>query len=162
LLSRLTHLLATGLHWLGAFVALPLLVVLIGLDVVLRYVFGAPLGWGQEVDSLLLLFVFVLGLPQCAVAGSHIRMDLVAGRLRPMGKRVATVAAQLCALLFAVPLAWRSAHDVPGMYRRGEGAELIDIPYWPIALVLCICAVFLCLHALGRIAAALRGAEDAG
>jgi len=161
MLARLMEVLATGLHWLGAFVALPLLVTLIAMDVFLRYVIGAPLGWGHEVNSLLLLFVFVLGLPHCATTNAHIRMDLVQRRLGRRGKRFTVVVAQICALLFAAPLAWRSALDVPGMFRRGEGAELIDIPYWPLALLVCICAVFLCLHAIGKVITAIRGVEDA-
>ncbi len=55
--------------------------LLVTADVVLRYVFNAPLSWGLEVSSHLLLLFFLLGLAQSFRAGDHISMELVAAHI---------------------------------------------------------------------------------
>ncbi len=138
--------LSRSVHWLGIFVAMPLLIGLVGLDVFLRYVLRAPLPWGNEVGSLLLLVVFLACLPYCTHLGGHVRMDLFYGRYGERAKRRAEAVSALCGLLFAAPLAYGSFAASARMYRLGAGADLIDLPYWPFAALLGLSATFICLQ----------------
>ena len=73
---RLAERLSNLLHGAGSLVGIPLLITLVSVDVVLRYVFNAPLLWGNEIGALLLLLVFFASLPHCTNHGGHIRMEL--------------------------------------------------------------------------------------
>ncbi len=139
-------------HKIGIYVAMPTLITLVGFDVFLRYGLNAPLPWGNEVGSLLLLIVFLAGLPYCTQSGGHVRMDLFYGRYGPRAKRHADAVSGLCGLVFAGTLAYQSFASAGRMYRRGDGADMIDLPFWPFAVIMAVSATFLCLQFLLRIA----------
>ena len=61
---------------LGIYVFQPALVILVTLDVVLRYVFDAPLQWARDVSGLFLLMAICAALPHAWDRSYHIRMDL--------------------------------------------------------------------------------------
>lgn len=150
-------------HWLGIYAALPALIGLIGIDVFLRYVVRAPLPWGNEVGSLLLLVVFVASLPYCTRIGGHVRMDLFYGRYGPRARRRADAVSALCGMIFAGALAYQSFAATVRMYQLGSGAYLIDLPYWPFAALLGLSATFLCLQfgiAIARVAVPVRGEAE--
>lgn len=59
------------LDTIGSFLVLPALALLVTADVILRYGFNAPLSWGLEASSHLLLLFFLLGLVQSFRVGDH-------------------------------------------------------------------------------------------
>lgn len=148
--------LSRSVHRVGIYVAMPALIGLIGIDVFLRYGFRAPLPWGNEVGSLLLLIVFLASLPHCTQLGDHVRMDLLYGHYGPRAKRWADAVSALCGLAFAAPLAYQAFVVSARMYRLGDGAYLVKIPYWPFAALLGLSASFVCLQFGISIARALR------
>ena len=77
-------------HWPVALLkALPVLaaslliaIVLINVaNVMMRYVFGAAIGWAEEVMAFLMVAVVFLSFPAVTLDGNHIRMDLLVDRL---------------------------------------------------------------------------------
>ncbi|MBZ0161673.1 MAG: TRAP transporter small permease [Notoacmeibacter sp.] len=136
---------------LGAYVTLPVLIAMIGVDVFLRYVLRAPLPWGNEVGSLMLLVAFMASLPYCTHLGGHARMDLFYGRYGERAKRLADAVSASCGLVLAAVLAYQSFSEVGRMYRLGSGAYLIELPYWPFAVLMGFSASVLCLQFLAAI-----------
>ena len=135
-------------HAFGAYVTLPVLTGLIGIDVFLRYILSAPLPWGNEVGSLLLLVAFLASLPYCTHIGGHVRMDLFYVRYSARGRRRADTVSAMCGLVLAAVLAYGSFAEAGRMYRLGSGAYLIDLPHWPFAALLGLSASILCLQFL--------------
>jgi TRAP-type C4-dicarboxylate transport system permease small subunit len=145
--------LSRSAHAFGAHVILPILTGLIGVDVFLRYILRAPLPWGNEVGSLLLLAAFLASLPYCTYIDGHVRMDLFYSRYRARAKRRADAVSVLCGLVLAAVLAYGSFAEAARMYRLGTGAYLIDLPHWPFAALLGLSASIMCLQfvlAIGR------------
>lgn len=146
-----------GMHGVSVYVGLPLLTLILTADVFLRYVFNAPLKWGSEVSALLLLVVFFGSLTACTARGEHVRMDMLYTRFGRGGRRATDVLAALCGLLFALPLclqAWRMTLEA---YRLDQGAEMLDLPYWPFTLLMSLCGLALALEFARQGLAALRG-----
>jgi len=54
-----------------------LFVVLTGLQVVMRYVFNAPLTWPEEISSMLLIWLTFLGAAAVARRNVHLRVELL-------------------------------------------------------------------------------------
>jgi len=70
-----------------------IMAVLLGLGVVLRYVFNDPLTWSEEFVVTLFVWSVMLGMPSALRSRMHIRIDALILRLGPVGRRVAGVLA---------------------------------------------------------------------
>ncbi len=152
--------LAVLLHWIGVFGALPLLIGVVFIDVLLRFVFASPLMWGNEVSSLILLVVFFASLPHCTQMHGHVRMELLYRCLGRGGKRVADFVSNAAGFVFAAFLAYQSFFSGLEAWDFEDGAEFIDIPYWPFLGVMSACGLFMALIFAQRSLAALRGTTD--
>lgn len=141
----------------AAYLLLPLMVTVVCVDVIARYVFAAPLQWAQEATTLALLLFFVFALPQTTAVDGHIRVETLYERFSSRARALADLLGSLAGLAFMLALAWRSFGDAPGMARRGEGAEMMNLPYWPLAVLIGVAAGFVCLLLLVRAARAVRG-----
>lgn len=148
---------------IAAFVFLPLIVVVIAADVVGRYFFSHPFQWSQEVATLALLLLFVAAIPFTTASNGHIRTESLYEKYSPRTRAAVDAVGAFCGAVFMGVIAYWQFHEMPGMVERGEGAEFIDIPYWPISLFLALCMLFglvqLGLHMLERAreAIAMRG-----
>jgi TRAP-type C4-dicarboxylate transport system permease small subunit len=80
--------------------------VMVGLGVVLRYVFSAPLTWSEEFIVTLFVWTVMLGIPSAFRAHMHLRIDVLVLRLGPVGRRVMGVVAGLAtAVIVGVSIA---------------------------------------------------------
>ncbi len=147
--SMLTRL-SGWMHRACAFVLLPLMVIVVCADVAARYVFNNPLGWAQDLTTLALLAAFIAAIPICTMQDGHIRVETLYEHFGPRAKAAADLAGNMCGIVFMGLLAYRSLSDVPGMARRGEGPELLDVPYWPIAGFVGLASVFVVVIFLVR------------
>jgi TRAP-type C4-dicarboxylate transport system permease small subunit len=145
-LVRLTSRLSGVLHLLGVYVGIPLLGLLISADVFLRYVVNRPLRWGNEVSALIQLAVLVGSLNLCTEQRGHVRMDALYVRFGRRLKRLTDLVANLCGLVFAAFFTYQSSASVVEMYRFDQGAEMINLPYWPFALFMGLCGVILTMR----------------
>jgi TRAP-type C4-dicarboxylate transport system permease small subunit len=127
---------------IAAFLLLPLIVVVIAIDVVGRYFFSHPYQWSQEVATLALLMLFVAAIPFTTASNGHVRTETLYEKYSPRTRALTDAAGALCGAVFMGVIAYWQLHELPGMYVRGEGAEFIDIPYWPISLFVALCMFF--------------------
>ncbi len=143
------------------------LMLLIGLDVIGRGAFGAPISGVPELVSLSIVAIVFLQVPQALRAGRFTRSDAVLGWLKENRPSVArwlelifdlTAIALLGALLYASwPLfvrAWESNTFVGAV---GD----FTAPVWPVKLIICIGTVMLMLQFVARILHSFSGDEAA-
>lgn len=141
---------------LAAFVFLPLIVGVIAVDVVGRYFFSHPFQWSQEIATLALLMLFVAAIPFTTAANGHVRTESLYENYPPRGRAITDAVGAACGAVFMGIVAWWQLRELPGMVARGEGAEFIDIPYWPISLFVALCMLF------GGVQLVLRAVQRAG
>jgi TRAP-type C4-dicarboxylate transport system permease small subunit len=127
---------------IAAFVFLPLIVVVIAVDVVGRYFFSHPFQWSQEVATLALLLLFVAAIPFTTASNGHVRTETLYERYPPRIRALTDAVGALCGAVFMAVVGYWQFRELPGMRSRGEGAEFIDVPYWPIALFVGLCMLF--------------------
>ncbi len=145
-LVRLTSRLSGFLHMIGVYVGIPALILIISTDVFLRYVVNRPLRWGNEVSALIQLAVLVGSLNLCTEQRGHVRMDALYVRFGPRLKRATDVVANLCGFVFAAFFTFQSFASTLEMYRFNQGAEMINLPYWPFALFMGLCGIILAVR----------------
>lgn len=143
---------------IAAFVFLPLIVLVIAVDVVGRYFFSHPFQWSQEIATLGLLLLFVAAIPFTTATNGHVRTESLYETYSPRTRALTDGAGALCGAVFMGIVAYWQFHELPGMVARGEGAEFINIPYWPISLFVALCMLFGVLQLLLRTVQCLRDA----
>ncbi len=133
-----------------AVVLFALMLGLVLLQILLRYVFNAPLVWTDELAQYLFVWISFMGWTMATRKRIHIGIGVVVDRLPALGRR--TLHALWCALqvAFAVVLL------VVGVRITRANADIamvsIDYAFWPVYLVVPIAALFLVVYALRDLA----------
>jgi len=125
---------------LGLYVTMPALVVLVTLDVGLRYLLNAPLQWGRDANGLLLLITIFCALPHAWDRAHHIRMEVFYIRLSEQRRRLVDVLSSVSGIIIFGFMAVQGARFVPFMMRTGETGEDLEWPLWPFMAFLSLAA----------------------
>jgi len=130
--------------------ALPALMLVVTLDVVLRYVFNAPLAWGRDVNGVLLLMATFSALPHAWDRGYHIRMEVFYSRLHGRAHDLADVATGVSGILFFALMGVQALRFSPYMATTGETGEDLLLPIWPFMAYMGFCSLVLVARLLGN------------
>lgn len=116
----------------GASLCILAIMVVVTLDVVMRYMFRAPLGWVYDLVSLYLMVgAFFLAVSETFRRGGHVAVDLFRNMLRPgVRRRVDAIAAlmMLPVLLAMVVTGWQST--ARALARNETITGVITWPVW--------------------------------
>lgn len=100
-------------------------------DVVLRYVFNAPLSGSYELIQLGMVLVVYCGLAWCGLVGGHVAINFVGPLLDRRSMRgLNALIHGLGAVLLAV-IAWRSGGEAMTYFATGETTNLLKAPMYP-------------------------------
>ncbi len=146
-----------ALHFVSAFLAIPLMIALVVYDVFLRYVVSDPSVWANEVSAVLLILVVFATLPHLTIQREHLGNDMIYLMLGRRGKRVTAGAGYLCGAIFGGVLAFRSFTAMLDAQRYNEGTQNVDFPFWPFYAVMALSAALVVLISLLQIVSALTG-----
>ena len=114
----------------GGIVILAMMLVAV-LDVVLRYLFNAPLSSSYELIQLGMVLVVYCGLAWCGLTGGHIAVNFLGALLdRPRLRWLNALVHCVGAILFLV-IAWRSAGEAVKYFASGETTNMLKAPLYP-------------------------------
>jgi TRAP-type C4-dicarboxylate transport system permease small subunit len=122
---------------LAATLILAALVVLVGVEVVMRYFFGQPTRWVNEFCEYALLWLAFLAGPWVLREEAHVKVEMLTDALSPEWRHrfhVATsvVGAAVCALF-----CWVSAAYVLEVFGTGEFLfKSVQLPKWAVMAVM--------------------------
>lgn len=122
--------------------------LMIGLDVILRLVAGAPIRGVHDMVGLGLLLLFVFALPYSWRGDFHVRMDMLYGQYGPRMKAAIDILTALTAGVFAVLLAYQAAVYVPHVKTMQSSSVTLGILYWPFTLAIMISSALFALSIL--------------
>lgn len=75
------------------------LCVMIGAQIVSRFVFNKPIIWTEEASRWLMIWMAFMSIPVCVKKGIHLKVDLgIDAKLSPMAKMVKNIIFNLLAL----------------------------------------------------------------
>lgn len=135
-----------ALRGLAALV-LALVVALVVWSAIGRYLFEAPGRFIEELTGLLMVALLFLALASPGREG-HMRLGLVADRLRGGARLAFRLAALLIVLLFVVIFAWDAAEQTLFNLQRGIKTELAGFLIWPWTLMMPLGLAILALRAV--------------
>lgn len=148
--DRVSRRLSSALGRFAAFVTLPALMVLVSIDVAMRYVFDSPIRWASDVNGLLLLVTIFSALPDAWDRGYHIRMEILYGKLRGRARILADIGAATAGMAFFIAMGIQAFRFAPYMARTGETGQDLLIPVWPFMAYLGLCAFLLAARLLSN------------
>jgi TRAP-type mannitol/chloroaromatic compound transport system permease small subunit len=104
-----------------AWIAL-VIVVLMAVNVLLRYAFSIGSVWAQELEWHLLAPLILFGMSYTLRHGEHVRVDIVYGRFPERAKRVVDLVSALLTIALSILVIWFSLNYVHQAYVIDEGS----------------------------------------
>ena len=98
------------------------IVVLMAINVILRYLFSYGTVWSQELEWHLLVPLVLFGMSYALRHGDHVRVDIVYGRFSDRTKTMVDLASALLTAAISVIVIWLSLHYVEQAWAIDEGS----------------------------------------
>lgn len=98
------------------------IVVLMSVNVVLRYLFSIGSVWAQELEWHLLVPLILFGCSYAMRHGEHVRVDIIYGRFSERRKSAIDLFSALLLVVIAALFIWYSLHYVQQAYVIDEGS----------------------------------------
>jgi TRAP-type transport system small permease protein len=112
------------------------IVVLISIDVLMRFFFNQPQLFVDEVASFLEILVIFGGLTYTFRTGGHVRVDLLTGRLPRPARAWLRLLSLLIGLAFLGVVIWPTVQSALTAYRYGRVSTVMLYPLWlPMLLI---------------------------
>lgn len=148
---RFTDWLNAKFAWIVAFLVVPMLFIMI-YEVTMRYVFNAASHWAYEIS----LFVFgayvVLGGAYTYLAGGHVNVDIIWGRLSLRGRALLDVSTSGFAFLYLGVLFWVSLDITINSWQIGETTMSHWKPiYYPLRTTLPVACLLFLMQVLAQL-----------
>ncbi|THH42106.1 TRAP transporter small permease subunit [Neolewinella litorea] len=140
-----------------------LLIVLVVVDVLLRWFFSLTAAWVIELEWHLFSLIFLLGIPYALQQDRHVRVDLFYENFQPADKRLVNLIGGILFLLpWAVVLLYFSTLYAYESWVSSEGSPNPNgIPYYfPIKAVVPFAAGLLILQGIAECYRAATGAPQ--
>ena len=104
-------------------------------DVMMRYVFDAPLSWGLPVTGLLLGLTIFSGLVIVSGEDEHITVGLLDRWIVGRGRRIQKIVVYIVSVGSVMFIAERMLSLSIQQYENYNFHEMIDIVNWPFTLI---------------------------
>lgn len=151
------------LDWLEVnFVGAALLMAagLLFVNVILRYVFLAPIGWAEEFSLYTIVWIVFVGGSVAIRTRGHIAIDLLMLILPPQGRRLLLIFVGLVTLVFLAVFFYYSGMHVLRIMSSGQVMPALQAPMWLAYLAMPVGSALMFLRTLQVLANTLR--SDAG
>jgi TRAP-type C4-dicarboxylate transport system permease small subunit len=150
--------------FLASFVFLVLMVGLMAVDPIMRYIFGSPFYWSNEVTTFLMILVVFNGLGVALAKDKHIRVTLIFSRLPGKIQNLLWVAISLVGLFYVTFMGYallRLTLSSIAYKVRTATAEMIVYPWQIMALIgMFVFAAAMVMHTAQRVAIAAGKREE--
>lgn len=159
MISRVTHLLeriSSLFHKIGTIFFLNCIVILVTVEVFLRYVFNSPIWGSKEINGLFLIMVFFLSMTYCWEQGKHVRVEVFYSRLKGRWQAGADMITALCGMVFSGLLAYHYLIDLPYVIQTGESGEELGLPFWPVKIIIALCCTMFFVKMLSHCIISLK------
>ena len=116
-IDRLTDVIGEWTSWVAL-----VIVVLMSVNVVLRYLFSVGSVWSQELEWHLLVPLILFGMSYAQRHGEHVRVDILYAKYSERTKALVDLLSAFLAIALSVIVIWLSIHYVEQAYVIDEGS----------------------------------------
>lgn len=117
------------------------MMVLTFVDVVLRYVFNAPIRGGFEVSETMMAILIFAGLPMVSRKGEHITIDSLVRLAPPRLKQLGAIVVQLGCAAALMGMAWLLWLRAMRFSAAGDVTQTLKLPIAPVVQLMALLTV---------------------
>ena len=126
-----------------------IMMLLIVLDVILRFAFNAPLIFVEEISGYLLVGIVFLGAAYTLQVDGHIHIDIVVRLLSKRAQLIFGAVISVLGLLYLCAVTWHSFGMIMSSYQVGAASWTILVtPLWMPQLLIPIGLMVFCIQAI--------------
>lgn len=122
------------LNYIGAGI-LVIMMVLVTVDVCLRYLFSQPISGAYELVVFMLCVLVFTQLPHTTLVKGHVNVDFVAARLPKRVQSAFSSFVTLISMGLMGLIAWRTLIYANALKSGGQASDVLHIPDYPFVLV---------------------------
>ncbi len=137
------------------------MMLIVTLDVAGRYLLNRPIIGSYEVVEYLMAVSVFVAYATGQIDGSHIRIDILVGKLSPRGRAVADTIAFFLMLLVLLAFVWGDFTQVIQVWNTNQISQVLFIPRWPFQLATAVALVVFCFVVLVDLIDAVAGVVGA-
>lgn len=145
-------------------ICLAAMMFLVCLNVILRYVFGRPLYWGDEVMIYLMILMVFLGFGYMLIENRHVRMTAIMERLSVRTQNIMWVIISLLGIGYFIFLLLAGLYITVDSFQIGFISTITGWPIGPWQVVMCIGLAILLMASvwftINRVRIALGGRSE--
>ena len=124
------------------------MLVLVCLNVILRYAFGQPLYWGDEVMIYLMILLVFLGFGYMLIENRHVRMTAIMEKLTVRTQNILWVIISLLGIGYFIFLLLASLYITVDSFQTGFISTITGWPIGPWQVVICLGLVVLLIASI--------------
>lgn len=121
------------------------MVLLMGLNVVLRYVFGYPIKGTVELEEFMLVILVFFGLAYAAVEKAHVRIEFVASRFPKTLQAALNTLVVFFTLVLCLLMIWQSAIWARHNFCHSTRSIILHVPLFPFMYLVVFGTALLCV-----------------
>ncbi len=115
---------------------LPVIILIVSYEVVMRYFFNSPTIWAWDVNIQLFAIMVFLGGGYTLMQDGHVRVDLWYGKLSPRGKARTDVITSPLFFLFFTVLLWKGGEmTLDSIAEREVMSTILAPPLYPLKII---------------------------
>jgi TRAP-type mannitol/chloroaromatic compound transport system permease small subunit len=125
-------------HWVGTVTGflLPVIILIVSFEVVMRYFFNSPTIWAWDVNIQLFAVMVFLGGGYTLMQNGHVRVDLWYGQLPARTKAKTDVITSPLFFLFFIILLWKGGEmTLESIAEREVMSTIFAPPLYPLKIV---------------------------
>jgi TRAP-type C4-dicarboxylate transport system permease small subunit len=107
------------------------MVLLLGINVLLRYIIKKPIKGTVELEEFLLVILVFFGIAYTAIKKRHIKVDLVLKRLPESAQSVITSVTSALSIGLCVVMTWQIVVYAQIRWANGAKSIILDLPLFP-------------------------------
>ena len=135
--------------------AVALMMFLVGVDVVLRYIFSRPLSFSCELTQILLLITIFLGIAYTGLRKNHVSIDVVVSRLPEGAQAVLAPIVHFLGMSLLALIAWQAIEQTRIFTRFSQTTSGLHVPFSLLMIIVTLGSLVLSLVLLKDLIMAL-------
>jgi C4-dicarboxylate transporter DctQ subunit len=125
-----------------------LLAILLGYDVIMRYIFNSPTSWVLDITQLIQAAIAFLVAGYVLKIGGHVNMNLLTEFANDKWRRLLSIAAHSLFLIGSGWMSYLSWDLFAKSYRIKEATYSLDLPLYPWKFLVMLCFILMGLQCL--------------
>jgi len=136
---------------------IPIIMLIVSLEVVMRYVFDSPTIWAWDINIQLFALVVFLGGGYTALKKGHVNIDILYGRLSSKKQALLDVITAPIFFLFMVILVWKlGGMALQSVEEQEVMSTILAPPIYPLKILVTIGVLLFLLQGVASLLQSIK------